>query len=176
MPKRSCSAFRARSFWRARSTIPASSPAPSAVFARAFQKRARSGAAAGMAEPLRTGWGRAGPPSRTGTAPVLLQRFDAADSLVGGPQRIGDIAEIHQSRVVPVAFRNLRRSGRVPHHRDFVAAFQKVIEMGLNAEIGRHARQNHLVDSTLAQLEVEVVRLRTVDLVRARHDGLAVKD
>ena len=48
--------------------------------------------------------------------------------------------------------------------------------MTLDAEIGRHAREKHSVDAPLAQLEDQVVGLRTIDLVRAHDDRLAVLD
>ena len=48
--------------------------------------------------------------------------------------------------------------------------------MRLDAEIGRHAGQDHLVDMVLAKLQHEVVVFRPIDLVRRGDDGLAVVD
>ena len=48
--------------------------------------------------------------------------------------------------------------------------------MRLRAEVGRHAGEDHLVDPALAELQVQVVLRRAVDLVRRADDGLAVLD
>ncbi len=65
---------------------------------------------------------------------------------------------------VTVAFRQDCRSRRVAYHRDLETLFQQLPQVRLDAKVGRHPGQNHLVDTVLAQLQDEIVLLRAVYL------------
>jgi len=48
--------------------------------------------------------------------------------------------------------------------------------MRLDAEVGGHAGQDHLVNAVLAQLQHQVVLLRTIHLVGRGNNGLVVEN
>ena len=48
--------------------------------------------------------------------------------------------------------------------------------MGFCAQIRGHARQDHLINAALAQLQGQIVGVVSINLVRRRHDGFSVFD
>jgi len=57
---------------------------------------------------------------------------------------------------------------------DVETVLEQLAKMALDAQVGGHAGQDHLVDAALAQLQHQVVLLRPVQLVRAADKSLAV--
>src|SRR5205085_2377176 len=51
---------------------------------------------------------------------------------------------------------------------------EQLAQVALDAEVGQHPRQGHLVDAALAELQDEVVGLRAPHLVGTDHHRLAV--
>lgn len=62
----------------------------------------------------------------------------------------------------------LGSSRRLLYNCHLEAVFYELAHVGLDAEIGRHARPHHFPYSALAELEREVVAIRSVDLVGIR--------
>lgn len=48
--------------------------------------------------------------------------------------------------------------------------------MGFDAKVCGHPRDDHLIDPSLAKLKHEIVRFRSVHLVRIRHHGNPIID
>jgi len=104
--------------------------------------------------------GGIGAASASAVCPQMLHRLRSR------PDGIGDEPEVDERRQVAIAVWNDRRGGRVSDHRDLEALLEQVPQMGLDAKVGGHAREDDLVDAVLAELQRKVVLLRTVDLVR----------
>ncbi len=111
-------------------------------------------------------------PPKEGLRPAV----DAGHRLVGGPQGVGDEAEVDEGRQVAVAVGNYRCGGGVPHHGHLEAHFQQLAQVGFHAQIGGHAGQDHLIDAVLAQLQNQIVLLRPIHLVGRSDDGFVVMD
>jgi hypothetical protein len=100
--------------------------------------------------------------------------FQGLDGLVCGHDGAGDHAEVEQCRLIEVAARELGPGRGVLDDGDLEPLLGELPEVCLDAEVGRHAGQDDLVDAALAELEGQVVGFGAVDLVRAgdRHVGV----
>jgi len=65
-------------------------------------------------------------------------------------------------------------SRRVFHYGDFEALLKQLVQVGLNTKIGWTSLPGCLADVSLPELQDQVVVLRTIDLVGADYNGLAV--
>jgi hypothetical protein len=103
-------------------------------------------------------------------------RVDGGEEAVRREQGTREESEIDQGRLIAVEFGHLSGGRAVRHDSDLEALFQQLAQVGFDAEIRAHTRQDDALDSALAQLQHQVVALWAVDFVRTRDDGLPVFD
>ena len=103
--------------------------------------------------------------------------WHARDRFVGRPNGMSEKSVIDHRRLIAVApLRVTRSSGRVLDHGDLETLFEKVAQMGFDADVRQHPAEEDLSDPAFAQLQDQIVGLRPPDLVRADDDRLAVFD
>src|SRR5215467_16398099 len=67
-------------------------------------------------------------------------------------------------------------SGGIPRDGDLETLLEQVAQMRFDTDVGQHPSENDLADAALAQLQHEVVGLRTPDLVRTDDDRFPILD
>ena len=78
---------------------------------------------------------------------------------------------VDHRRLIAVAPFGVPRSGScVLDHRDLEALLEQLAQMGFEAHVRQHAAEDDLADASLAQLQNQIVRLRSPYLVRADDD------
>src|SRR5262249_21522620 len=86
-------------------------------------------------------------------------------------------SKIDERRGVSVAPLGVPRARRgIPRDGDLETMLEQVAQVRFDADVGQHPPENDLPDATLAQLQDEVVGLRTPDLVRTDDDRLPILD
>src|SRR5581483_7663199 len=99
------------------------------------------------------------------------------DRLVGGQHGVCEKREVDERRCVSVTpFGMARRCSRVFCNDDFETLLEQFAQMRFDTHVRQHPAQDDPADTALAQLQYEIVCLRTKYSVRADYDGLAVID
>src|SRR5215469_12317608 len=106
---------------------------------------------------------------------ALRAALHRLDCLVGRPHRVRQKLEVDERGGVSVPPLGMPRGrGRVLRNHGFKPLLQQITEVRFDAHVRQHSTENHLADAALAQLQHEVVRLRTKDPMRTYNDRLAV--
>jgi alkanesulfonate monooxygenase SsuD/methylene tetrahydromethanopterin reductase-like flavin-dependent oxidoreductase (luciferase family) len=82
----------------------------------------------------------------------------------------------HRRLIAVAPFRVARSSGRVLDHGNLETLFEKVAQMGFDADIRQHPAEEDFSDPAFAQLQDQIVGLRPPDLARADDDRFTVFD
>src|SRR5262245_29512935 len=85
-----------------------------------------------------------------------------------------DVYECRRVPVAPLLVSGAR--GGVRYDHALKPVLQQVAQVRLHTDVGQHASENDLADAAFAQLQDEVVGLRSPDLVRTHDDGLPILD
>lgn len=89
---------------------------------------------------------------------------------------LADHAEVQERGMVEVSAGELRPGRGVLDHGDLETLLRELPQVRLDAQIGRHTGEDHLVDAPLPELEHQIVGFRPIHLVRAGHDHVVVLD
>jgi hypothetical protein len=82
----------------------------------------------------------------------------------------------HRRLVAVTPYRMPRSSGCVRDDCNLEALFDKIAQMGLYAHVRQHAAQDDLADPAFAQLQDQIIGLRSPYFVRADDDRLSIFD
>src|SRR5215469_3882768 len=82
---------------------------------------------------------------------------------------------IDHGRLITVAPDRMPRSGSgVSYDRNFKALFEKLAQMGFDADVRQHAAKDDFSDAPFAQLQDQIVGLRAPHFMRADDDRPSV--
>ena len=99
------------------------------------------------------------------------------DRFIGCPDRVGEKRIVNERRRIAVApLGVLWRSRRIFCDGHFETLLEQFAQVRFDAHVGEHSAKNDLADLTFAELENEIVCLRSEDAMRRDYDGFSVLD
>ena len=107
--------------------------------------------------------------------PIFGRSRHGIHGLAGRKNRIGQISEVDERRLIAIAQLGMACAGRrILHHCDLETMLEQFAHASLDTEVRRHPRQDDLAYLALAELQDNVVVLRAIDFMGAGYDGFAV--